>query len=106
MDGEKYEIVDSFCYLGDMLSTERGADAAVLARVRCVLRKFRELEHFLTYNVDYVKACTRLVVEGKGPVGRPTKTWQNTSSADMHLMKVDPRDTHDQRKRVGVTPIQ
>ena len=24
---------------------------------------------------DYVKACTRLLVEGTAPVGRPRKTW-------------------------------
>ena len=29
-------------------------------------------------DADYVKACTRLVVKGKAPVGRPMKTWQNT----------------------------
>ena len=29
-------------------------------------------------NVDYVKACPSLVVEGKAPVSRPRKTWQNT----------------------------
>ena len=34
---------------------------------------------------DYVKACTRMVVEGKASVGRPRKTWQNTDSADLHL---------------------
>ena len=33
---------------------------------------------------DYAKACTRLLVEGKTPVVRPRKTWQN-----MRLMKVD-----------------
>ena len=27
---------------------------------------------------DYVKACTRLVVDGMVPVGRPRKTWQNS----------------------------
>ena len=31
---------------------------------------------------DYLKACTRLVVEGTVPVGRPRNTWQNTSSAE------------------------
>ena len=47
---------------------------------------------------DYVKACTRLVVEGKAPVGRPRKTWENTASADRRLLKVDPRDVHDRKK--------
>ena len=38
----------------------------------------------------YVKACTRLVVEGTASVGRLRKTWQNTMSIDMRLLKVDP----------------
>ena len=33
-------------------------------------------------DADYLEACSRLVVEGKAPVGRPRKTWQNTVSAD------------------------
>ena len=44
---------------------------------------------------DDVKACTRLVVEGKMSVGRLRKTWQNTLSADMRLLKVDPRGVRD-----------
>ena len=40
-------------------------------------------------DADYVKACTRLVVEGKVPAGRPRKTWQNILSADRRLLKVD-----------------
>ena len=28
-------------------------------------------------DADYVKACSRLVVKGTGPVGRQRKTWQN-----------------------------
>ena len=32
--GEKCNIVDSFCYLGDVLITEGGADAAVTASVQ------------------------------------------------------------------------
>ena len=46
----------------------------------------------------YVKACTRLVLEGKAPVSRPRKTSQNTLSADMCLLKVGPRDVYDGNK--------
>ena len=57
-------------------------------------------------DADYVnlKAYTRLVVEGKTPVGRPGKPWQNTLSADMRRsakiprLKVDTRDVHDRKK--------
>ena len=48
-------------------------------------------------DADSVKAFTRLVVEGKAPVGRPRKTWQNTLSADMRLLKVDPQDVMTER---------
>ena len=31
-------------------------------------------------DADYVKGCSKLVVEGKMPVGRPRKTSQNALS--------------------------
>ena len=37
------EVVDNFCYLGDMLSVDGDADAAVEARVRIGWNKFRQL---------------------------------------------------------------
>ena len=40
----------------------------------------------------YVNACIMLVLEGKAPINRPRKTWQNTLSADKHL------HVHDQKK--------
>ena len=46
-----------------------------------VMRRFRLRWHGNMErkgNADYVKACNRFVVEGKAPVGRPRKTWQNT----------------------------
>ena len=39
----KLELVDKFCYLGDMLSV----DAAVEARIRIGCNKFRQLVHCL-----------------------------------------------------------
>jgi len=33
----KLELVDKFCYLGDMLSVDGDADAAVEARIRMAL---------------------------------------------------------------------
>jgi len=37
------EVVDKFCYLGDMLSVDGDADAAVEARIRIGCNKFRQL---------------------------------------------------------------
>jgi len=36
------ELVDNFCYLSDMLSVDGDADAAVEARIRIGLNKFRD----------------------------------------------------------------
>jgi len=42
------ELVDTFCYLGDMLSVDGDADAAVEARIRIGWNKFRHLVLLLT----------------------------------------------------------
>ena len=39
----KLELVNKFCYLGDMLSVDGDADAAVDARIRIGWNKFRQL---------------------------------------------------------------
>jgi len=44
----KLELVDKFCYLGDMLSVDGDADAAVVARIRIGWNKFRQLVPVLT----------------------------------------------------------
>jgi len=44
----KLELVDKFCYLGDMLSVDGDADAAVEARIRLGWNKFRQLVPLLT----------------------------------------------------------
>jgi len=40
-------LVDKFCYLGDMLSVDGDADAAVETRIRIGWNKFRQLVAFL-----------------------------------------------------------
>jgi len=42
------EVVDKFCYLGDMLSVDGDADAAVEARIWIGWNKFRQLVPLLT----------------------------------------------------------
>ena len=44
----KLELVDKFCYLGDMMSVDGDADAAVEARIRIGWNKFRQLVPVLT----------------------------------------------------------
>ena len=48
MSSAKLELVDKFCCLGDMLSVDGDADAAVEARIRIVWNKFRQLVPLLT----------------------------------------------------------
>ena len=43
----KYEIVDKFCYLGNMLSQEGGCEHAILKRIQTGWLKFRELSGLL-----------------------------------------------------------
>jgi len=45
---QKLESVDKFCYLGDMLSVDGDADAAVQARIRTGWNKSRHLVALLT----------------------------------------------------------
>jgi len=41
-------VIDKFCYLGDMLSVDGDADAAVEVRIRIGWNKFRQLVPLLT----------------------------------------------------------
>ena len=47
-NGDAFEYVEKFCYLGDMINADGGADSAVVARVRSAWKKFRELSPILT----------------------------------------------------------
>ena len=47
LGSDEVEIVKEFCYLGDMLETEGGVEAAVAARVRVGWRKFKEISGML-----------------------------------------------------------
>ena len=46
--GSNLEVVDKFCYLGDMLDAGGGAESSTVTRVRSGWEKFRELLPLLT----------------------------------------------------------
>jgi len=48
VDYANLELVDKFCYLGDMLNVDGDADAAVETRIRIGSNKFRQLVPLLT----------------------------------------------------------
>ena len=56
----KLELVYKFCYLGDMLSVDGDADAAVEARIRIGWNKFRQLVPLLTNKDVYLIMRGRL----------------------------------------------
>ena len=65
----KFECVEEFCYLGDMIGAGGGAGEASRTRVRCAWKKFRELSPVLTLKGASLKlkgkiysACVRSVM--------------------------------------------
>jgi len=45
------ELVDKFCYLGDMLNVNGDANVAVEARIQIGWKKFRQLVSVLTIRI-------------------------------------------------------
>jgi len=69
------ELVDKFCYLGDMLSVDGDGDAAVENRIRIGCNKFRQLVLFLI--IKYLKVrgrlysgCTVYCMEVRPPISK------------------------------------
>ena len=60
VDNDELEVVDSFCYLGDMLSAAGGCDQATTTRVKSAWKKFRELMPVLTMRHLLPKTCGRI----------------------------------------------
>jgi len=55
VDSKEYESVEQFCYLGDMLSTDGGAEAALTAWIRKGLIKFRDFAPFVASGISLPK---------------------------------------------------
>ena len=49
--GKSFEVVDKFCYLGDVIGAGGGAEESSIARIRSGWMKFRELLSILTSRV-------------------------------------------------------
>ncbi len=47
LDGNELEVVNKFCYLGDMLDAKGGAESSSIARVQIGWKKFKDLLPFL-----------------------------------------------------------
>ena len=53
-----------------------------------------------TIDEDWVKKCMEHRVEGRRPVGRPTRTWLYNVEADMAEHEIDIEDIHDRNEKV------
>lgn len=121
IDGDTYEPVNTFCYLGDTLDANGGADAAITARIRSGWKKFRELSPFLTSKAPPLKlkgvvyaACVRSCMT------YGSETWamradhdQKLQRAEMRMvrwmLRVSLRDeipSEELRRRIGIENIR
>ena len=55
LDRNKYEVVNQFCYLGDIISAGGKAEASTIARVRSGWKSFRVLLPLLASRVILLK---------------------------------------------------
>ena len=91
VDGETYGCVKSFCYLGDTLDRDGGADLAATARIRNGWMKFRELFPFLTSRAPRLKMKGRVYDSSSMTYGSETRpllvdVWLRFERAEMQMI--------------------
>ena len=120
VDGETYACVKRFCYLGDTLDGDGGADLAATARIRNGWMKFRELLPFLTSRAPPLEmkgrvyaSCIRISMT-YGSETRPllVDVGLKFERAEMQMIRwmcgislKDRRTNEELRWLVGVEPI-
>jgi hypothetical protein len=87
VNGGVLEEVDSFCYLGDMLGCEQGAERAVRTRISSAWNKWREIASLLVNQRIplAVRGCIRPVLLYR------VETWMLTKQMEELLEKCDDR---------------
>ena len=110
--GSNLEVIDKFCYLGDMLDAGGGAESSIVTRVRSGWKKFmrdrypcEELRAWVGIKpiVDvmrqqrlywfghierrednsWLKKVQNLAVDGHSGRGRPRKAWEHVIMEDL-----------------------
>jgi len=77
--------VDKFCYLGDILSVDGNANAALEARIRIGWNKFRQLVQLLT-SID--TTTTTIVLRLFWILSRATQvSWYQKAKTNLDLME-------------------
>ena len=95
VDGGELEVVDQFCYLGDMLTCEAGAGEAARVRLAAAWNKWREISGLLTNKSIPLKnraeiycACVRPVMLYGAETWPITKVIQKKiSSSDQRMLR-------------------
>ena len=119
VDGETYECVKSFCYLGDTRDGDSGAHLADTVRNRNGWMKFRELLPFLTSRALLLEMKGRVYascVRSRMIYGSKTRpllvVGLNFERAEMQMIRCmcgismkDRRTNEQLRRMVGVEPI-
>ena len=96
VEGERYGVVPSFCYLGDMLDGSGGAGVAVTARIRSRWKKYHELAPLLTSRVPSLKmkgrvfdACIRNRI--RNHMIYASEKWPMTTDDERRITTADTR---------------
>ena len=121
VDGElSLEKVNRFCYLGEMLSQDGDVNAAVVARIRCAWKKFRELSPILTAKkvalkvkgkiyVSCVRSCMLYGSETWAVKEEQVSKLQRTEMRMIRWMSgvslMEMKRSSDLRERMDVEPI-
>jgi len=86
------ELVEMFCYLGDMLSVNGDADAAVEARIGIGWNKFRQLVSLLTNKDISLKVRGRLYSSCvRSSMLHGSETWPVRKENEVALQKAEMR---------------
>jgi len=86
------ELVDKFCYLGDMVSVDGDADAAVKTRIRIGWNKFRQLVPLLT-NRDISLAVRGRLYSScvRSSMLHGSETWHERKENEVALQRAEMR---------------
>ena len=120
LGGEQVEVVNHFCYLGDVLSGEGGVERAIKSRTAAAWRKWRDISGLLTNKSvpltnrgGVYSSCVRSVLL------YGAETWSLTKKQEEHIQACDRRmlrymagvslsdrvPSYEVARRCGVRPV-
>ena len=120
VDGSDLEIVDQFCYLGEVMTWGSGAGEAAKARIAAAWRKWREMSSLLVNKSIPLKNRARIYCACVRPVMLyRAETWSTTKAIERKICSCDQRmlrymahvrwenrvTTEEVRRRCGVKDI-